>query len=240
VKPTPFPPADPAGKPVAHAEAVATRPLAADPTAHADDLQELFEQLRIADKSPEDKQQWITAHSAELKGLVPDKQQRARLNEFARGPSVAKAKKDKDKKRDGAAAGDQPLEPACIASPERKLAAAAVLESSAAAAVPAPATAPASLTHAITPSSPATSSGGAAAAAPGPASAPSIEAVVRGIGPAYEVYVQRFQDNGLRSLEDLGDIGVEALCDELIQMGITAIRLHANRMAKELVKARPS
>jgi GTPase SAR1 family protein len=239
-KPTPFPPADPAGKPVAHAEAVATRPLAADPTAHADDLQVLFEQLRIADKSPEGKQQWITAHSAELKALVPDKQQRTRLNEFARGPSVAKAKKDKDKKHDGAAAGDQPVEPACIASPERILAAAAVLESSAAAAVPAPATAPASLTHAITPSSPVTSSGGAAAAAPGPASAPSIEAVVRGIGPAYEVYVQRFQDNGLRSLEDLSDISVEALCDELIEMGITAIKLHANRMARELVKARPS
>jgi hypothetical protein len=64
--------------------------------------------------------------------------------------------------------------------------------------------------------------------------------VVRGIGPAYEVYVQRFRDNGLHSLEDLGDIGVEALCNELIQMGITAIRLHANRMAKELVKARLS
>jgi hypothetical protein len=29
------------------------------------------------------------------------------------------------------------------------------------------------------------------------------------------------------------------LCDELIQMGVTAIRLHANRMAKELVKAMP-
>ncbi len=63
---------------------------------------------------------------------------------------------------------------------------------------------------------------------------------MRGIGPDYEVYVERFQDNGLHILEDLGDIGVDSLCDELIQMGITAIRLHADKLAKELVKARPS
>jgi hypothetical protein len=115
-----------------------------------------------------------------------------------------------------------------LKEPAGKLSAAAVSESSAAVSAPAPVAAPAPHTLAIPPSSPAT-----------PAAAPSVEAVVRGIGPAYEVYVQRFQDNGLHSLEDLGDIGVEALCDELIQMGITAIRLHANKMAKELVKARP-
>ncbi len=41
----------------------------------------------------------------------------------------------------------------------------------------------------------------AAAAAPGPA-APAAEAVVRDVRPAHEVYVQRFQDIGLDSLED--------------------------------------
>ena len=51
---------------------------------------------------------------------------------------------------------------------------------------------------------------------------------------------RRFQDNGLHSLDDLSGIGVEALSDELIQMGITTITLHANKMAKELIKAQPS
>ena len=123
-----------------------------------------------------------------------------------------------------------------LKNPAGKHPSAAVSESAAAA----PSAAPASLTHAITPSSPATSSGGAAAAAPGPASAPSIEAVVRGIGPAYEVYVQRFQDQGLDSLEDLSGMNAEALSNELMRLGVTEFKAHANRMARELVKARPS
>jgi len=116
-----------------------------------------------------------------------------------------------------------------LKEPAGKLPAAAVSESAAAVSAPAPVAAPASRTLAIPPSSPAM-----------PAAALSIEAVVRGIGPAYDRYVQRFQDNGLHSLEDLSGMNAEALSDELIQMGITAIRLHANKMAQELVKARPS
>jgi hypothetical protein len=70
-----------------------------------------------------------------------------------------------------------------------------------------------------------------------------LRAVVRGIGRAYEVYVQRFQDQGLDSLEDLGGMNAEALSDELMRLGVTefkALKKIANRMARELVKSRPS
>ena len=64
--------------------------------------------------------------------------------------------------------------------------------------------------------------------------------MVRGIGPAYEVYVQRFKDQGLESLEDLSGMNAEALSYELMRLGVTEFKAHANRMARELVKARPS
>jgi hypothetical protein len=60
-----------------------------------------FQQRRLADKSPEEQKQWITAQpSSELAKLVPDKQQRALLSEFARGAPVSTGKKDKGKKRE--------------------------------------------------------------------------------------------------------------------------------------------
>jgi len=104
------------------------------PTHAEDRLQILFGILQIAHMSPEDKRQWIIDNPANLNQHVPDKQDRALLNTFARGVF---AKPKKANKSDGAAA-------ARSASPKRKPAAAsAVLESSAAAAaaVPAPAAA---------------------------------------------------------------------------------------------------
>jgi len=54
-------------------------------------LQQLFQQLRIADKSPEEQKQWIAAQpSLELAKLVPNKEQRTLLSEFARGAPVGK------------------------------------------------------------------------------------------------------------------------------------------------------
>ncbi len=55
--------------------------------------------------------------------------------------------------------------------------------------------------------------------------------------------MQRFQDQGLDSLEDLGGMNAEALSDELMRLGVTefkALKKIANRMARELVKSRPS
>jgi hypothetical protein len=63
-------------------------------------LQELLEQLPIADKSPEHQKQWIKQNAAELGKF--SKEQRTLLNDFARdvarGPPAAKDKKGKDKK----------------------------------------------------------------------------------------------------------------------------------------------
>jgi hypothetical protein len=67
-----------------------------------------------------------------------------------------------------------------------------------------------------------------------------IDAVLRGLGPAFEMYVQRFKDNGLESFEDLNGLSADALSDELMRMGVTELKPHANKMARELVKARPS
>jgi hypothetical protein len=64
-------------------------------------LQQLFQQLRIADKSPEEQKQWIAAQpSLELAKLVPNKEQRTLLSEFARGAPVGTDKKDRGKKRE--------------------------------------------------------------------------------------------------------------------------------------------
>ena len=73
------------------------------------------------------------------------------------------------------------------------------------------------------------------------ASIPTIESVLRGpcLGPAFEVYVQKFKDCGLESLEDIGEMDVETLSKELIAMNITEFKMHANKMARELLKARP-
>jgi hypothetical protein len=111
----PPPPAAAAGEAVAHAGAVVGRPPAADAPAQAADLQQLLEQLRIADKSADEQKQFITAQSEkQFKILVPDKQQRALLSAFARGPPAVK--KGKGKERKAEVASGQPLEPACTAS----------------------------------------------------------------------------------------------------------------------------
>jgi hypothetical protein len=64
--------------------------------------------------------------------------------------------------------------------------------------------------------------------------------VLQGLGPAFEMYVQRFKDKGLESFEDLSGLSADALSDELMRMGVTEFKTHANKMARELVKARPS
>jgi hypothetical protein len=65
----------------------------------------------------------------------------------------------------------------------------------------------------------------------------SIETVVRKLGPAFDIYVQRFKDCGLVGLEDVRGLNVESLSAELIQMKITRLKVHANRMARELINA---
>ena len=52
-----------------------------------------------------------------------------------------------------------------------------------------------------------------------------------------EVYVQRFADQGLHSIEDVSGMSAAALSDDLMKLGVTEVKLHANRMARELVQA---
>lgn len=103
-KPAPSPPAHVLGPPAtATLSHVSLQPSASalqPEVSQLSTLQELLEQLPVADKSPEDQKQWIKQNAAELGKF--SKQQRTLLNDFARdvarGPPAAKEKKGKDKK----------------------------------------------------------------------------------------------------------------------------------------------
>ena len=69
------------------------------------------------------------------------------------------------------------------------------------------------------------------------AAPPTLDTLLRAIAPAFEVYVQRFKDNGLESSEDFSGLDAQALSDELMRMKVTDIKVHANRMAREIIKA---
>ena len=49
--------------------------------------------------------------------------------------------------------------------------------------------------------------------------------------------MQRFADQGLHSIEDVSGMSAAALSDDLMKLGVTEVKLHANRMARELVQA---
>ena len=80
---------------------------------------------------------------------------------------------------------------------------------------------------------------GAAAPAMQVAAAPTLDTVLRAVGPVFEKYVQGFKDNGLESFEDLIGLDAPALSNELLQLRVTDSKVHANRMARELMNPRP-
>ena len=67
---------------------------------------------------------------------------------------------------------------------------------------------------------------------------PTIISVLRNLPSSYEMYIQRFKDHSLE-IDDFRGMDAETLSAELINLKITELKTHANRMARELLDAAP-